>query len=85
MSGRMMPQAVSGGDASFQPRHDARNQPVQQAAYGVCKCPGCQFPKRKEGDKLHDFCSKTCAKKYSDLQANFYQQKVAASKTGKYI
>ncbi len=82
MSGQTMPQTVSGENTGFQPRYDAHDQPVQQATYGLCKCSGCRFPKRKEGDKIHDFCSRTCAKKYSDAQASFYRQKVAASKTG---
>ncbi len=79
-SGQMMAQG-----SSFQPRHDAYDKPVQLPAYGACKCPGCDFPRRKEGDKIHDFCSRTCAKKYGEMEAKFYQQKVAASKTGECI
>ena len=79
MSGQMMSQ---GQDASgFQPRHDAHDQPAKKITYGTCKCPGCTFPKQREGDKIHDFCSRTCAKKFNDLQSSFQQQKVAATKT----
>ena len=70
------------GASGFQPRYDAHEQPLQLVTYGTCKCPGCTFPKRREGDKIHDFCSRTCAKKFNELQSSFHQQKVAATKTG---
>ncbi|XP_064399770.1 uncharacterized protein LOC135346165 [Halichondria panicea] len=78
-SGQMMSQAQ--GASGFQPRYDAHEQPLQLVTYGTCKCPGCTFPKRREGDKIHDFCSRTCAKKFNELQSSFHQQKVAATKT----
>lgn len=53
--------AASGG---FQPRMDARGQPTQAIQMGTCKFPGCPYPKRLEGNKVHDFCSRTCAKKF---------------------
>eukprot|EP00731_Ephydatia_muelleri_P002148 Em0001g2148a len=35
----------------------------------LCIVPDCQFPKRTEGNKTHDFCSRTCAQKYQALQS----------------
>ena len=66
----------------FAPRQDAYGQPLQQASYGTCIHPECSFPKRREGNKVHDFCSRTCAKKYADMQSSFHQQKVAAAHAG---
>ncbi len=82
-SGQMMSQGE--GASGFQPRYDAHEQPVQKIIFGECKCPGCKYPKRKEGDKIHDFCSRTCAKKFNELQSSFHQQKVAATKTGRMV
>ena len=79
-----MPQG-GGLGSGFQPRQDAYGQPVQIAKYGTCKCPGCKYPKRIEGDKIHDFCSRTCAKKYNEMQSSFYQQKMAVAQAGKYF
>ena len=56
---------TSGG---FQPRMDAYGQPAQTVQYGTCKFPGCPYPRRVEGTKVHDFCGRTCAKNYSQLQ-----------------
>ncbi|XP_064399785.1 uncharacterized protein LOC135346174 isoform X2 [Halichondria panicea] len=75
MSGQMMSQAQ--GASGFQPRYDAHEQPAKKIMHGTCKCPGCTFPKQREGDKI---CSRTCAKKFNDLQSSFQQQKVAATK-----
>lgn len=69
-----MPQG-GGMSTVFQPRQDAYGQPVQTSDFGTCKCPGCTFPRRREGGKVHDFCSRTCAKKFGDMQSSFYQQK----------
>ena len=41
--------------------------------------PGCPFPKRIDGDRVHDYCSRTCAQKHSGMQASFHQQKAAAA------
>lgn len=69
-----MPASATGGGmvaapgmGGFQPRTDAFGQPIQSVQFGTCKFPGCQFPKRIEGNKVHDFCSRTCAKKFSQL------------------
>ena len=59
--------AAPGGVGGFQPRIDAFGQPTQSTQFGTCKFPSCQFPKRIEGNKVHDFCSRTCAKKFSQL------------------
>ena len=59
--------AAAPGMGGFQPRIDAFGQPTQSVQFGTCKFPGCQFPKRIEGNKMHDFCSRTCAKKFSQL------------------
>ena len=68
-----MPASAGGGMAAapgmggFQPRTDVFGQPTQSVQFGTCKIPGCQYPKRVEGNKVHDFCSRTCAKKFSQL------------------
>ena len=54
--------------AGFQPRVNAYGQPTQSLDFGKCKFPGCTFPKRIEGTTVHDFCSKTCAMKFSQFQ-----------------
>jgi hypothetical protein len=59
---------MAGGVGGFQPRMNVYGQPTQFTQFGTCKFPGCQFPKRIEGNKVHDFCSRTCAKKFSQLQ-----------------
>ena len=66
----------------FSPRQDAYGQAMQQASFGNCIRPGCSYPKRREGNKLHDFCSRTCSKKFADMQSTFHQQKVAAAHAG---
>ena len=45
------------------PRVDGTGNPVQFVQYGLCKNPGCQYPKRVENGTIHDFCSRTCASK----------------------
>ena len=59
--------ATPGAGGGFKPRMDAFGQPMQSTQFGTCKFPNCQFPKRIEGNKVHDFCSRTCAKKFSQL------------------
>lgn len=63
--GMMMQQQSMG----FQPRTDAYGRPVQSTVYGTCKNPGCTFPKRVEGGKIYDFCSRTCGQQFQQLQA----------------
>ena len=55
----------------IQPRMNASGQPVQSAVFGSCKNPGCPFPRRVEGGKVYDFCSKTCSQKFSALSQQF--------------
>ena len=75
----MMPASAGGmaaapGGGGFKPRIDAFGQPMQSAQFGTCKFPACNFPKRIEGNKVHDFCSRTCAKKYSQLSPQAQMQ-----------
>ena len=60
--------ALPGG--LFQVGMNSYGQPMY---VGKCKVPNCPYPQRVEGDKVHDFCSRTCAKKYSQLsmQGNY--------------
>lgn len=59
--------AVQSGGGGFKPRTDVFGQPLQSTQFGTCKFPTCNFPKRIEGNKVHDFCSRTCAKNFSQL------------------
>ena len=61
-----------------QPRMSQEGKPQQTAAFGTCSMPGCPFPKRIDGDRVHNYCSRTCAQKHRDVQASSsgYQQKV---------
>jgi len=65
--------------ASIQPRVSQTGKPQQTSAFGGCSMPGCPYPKRIEGDRVHDYCSRTCAQKHSGMQTSFHQQKAAAA------
>ena len=41
--------------------------PVQTADRGLCSYPGCKYPRRIEGTRVHDYCSRTCARKASQM------------------
>lgn len=60
----------------IQPRVSSQGVPVQSMAHGKCSLPECPFPKRTEGAKVHDYCSRTCAQKHSQ---SFHQQKIACA------
>ena len=51
----------------IQPRLDTYGQPMQSSQLG-CKAPGCLYGRRIEGNKIHDFCSKTCAQRFAQMQ-----------------
>ena len=57
------------GAGGFQPRVDVFGLPTQSAHLGTCKLPGCQFPRRFEGNNVHEFCSKTCSQKYAQMMS----------------
>ena len=61
----------------MQPKMSTTGVPVQTMALGACSCPGCPYPKRVEGGKVHDYCSRTCAQKHSQMKSSFHQQKMA--------
>jgi len=66
--------------ASIQPRVSLlTGKPQQTSAFGGCSMPGCPYPKRIDGDRVHDYCSRTCAQKHRNMQASFHQQKAAAA------
>lgn len=54
----------SGTATAVTARMDPLGNPVQTSQFGLCKCPGCKFPRRVENGHVHDFCSRTCARKY---------------------
>ena len=58
---------AAGYGGGFQPRMDPSGHPTQSVQFGKCKIPDCPYPRRVEGGKVHDFCSKTCANKYSQV------------------
>ena len=76
-------QAVSTGGpfpqtgGGIQPRAMPGGQAVQTPSFGTCSFPGCPYPRRVEGNRAHDYCSRTCAQKHN--QMNFHQQKAAAA------
>ena len=55
---------ASGG---LKPRADTFGQSMQSVQFGTCKFPTCNFPKHVEGTKVYNFCSRTCAQKFSEL------------------
>ena len=57
------------GAGGFQPRLDHSGLPTQSAHLGTCKLPGCQYPRRFEGNKVYEFCSKTCSRKYTQMMS----------------
>lgn len=80
---------VSGGGAgfpsssmAFQPRTSTEGVPVQDMTFGTCKRSGCTFPRRVEGDRVHDYCSRTCARKDSSMQQQQQQQQPTSSGLG---
>ena len=60
----------------IQPRVSEQGSPQQTTAFGTCSRPGCPYPKRIDGDKVHDYCSRTCAQKDMQGGASGFQQKV---------
>ena len=57
------------GAGGFQPQVDVYGLPTQSAHLGTCKLPGCQFPRRFEGNKVHEFCSRTCTRRYAQMMS----------------
>ncbi|CAI8018716.1 hypothetical protein GBAR_LOCUS11342 [Geodia barretti] len=77
VAGQMMTQQQSG--MMGQP-----GIPAQTMSQGTCGFPGCPYGRRVEGNKVHPYCSRTCAQKHSQLQGSFHAQKIAsASQAGK--
>lgn len=48
-------------------RMDTSGKPAQTSQFGTCKCHGCNFPRRIENGHVHDFCSRTCARKHEQM------------------
>lgn len=69
-----------------EPQSKIHAKPTQTAFYGNCIYPGCPFPKYVdvEEGKVHDFCSKSCATNFAQMQAAFHQQKVNQQGHGMY-
>ena len=67
----VFPQQPGGG---IQPRVSQQGVPQQMAAYGTCTMPGCPFPKRVEGSRVHKYCSRTCAQKHRAMPASGHMQ-----------
>ena len=57
----VFPQQPGGG---IQPRVSQQGIPQQTATYGTSIMPGCPFPKRFEGSRVHEYCSRTGAQKH---------------------
>lgn len=70
------PPQTGGG---IQPRMMPGGQPVQTNTLGTCTFPGCPYPRRTEGNRVHDYCSRTCAQKHQQMKSSFHQQKAAAA------
>ena len=52
---------------------------VQTFGQGKCSFPSCQFGRRVEGNKVHPYCSRTCAQKHGQMQSSFHAQKIASA------
>ena len=63
----------------IQPRVSQQGVPQQTAAFGTCIMPGCPFPKRIEGDTVHEYCSRTCAQKHRAMAASGHMQNHATA------
>lgn len=50
-------------DPGVKLRTDDQGRPTQTTVYGCCVCSGCSYPKSIVDGTVHDYCSKTCAKK----------------------
>lgn len=61
------------GAVPIQLKMSSAGVPVQTMAFGKCSYPDCPYPKRTEGGKVHDYCSRTCAQKHGQMKA-FQQQ-----------
>ena len=66
---------IAGGS---QPNPSAAGAPGQ----GTCNRPGCNFPKRIEGTRVHDYCSRTCANTDQTSKQGFHQYKLASAQAG---
>ena len=71
VEGVWFPQQPGGG---IQPRVSQQGVPQQTAAYGTCIMPGCPFPKRVKGSRVHEYCSRTCAQKHRAMPASGHMQ-----------
>ena len=63
----------------IQPRMSESGVSLQSSAHGTCSYPGCPYPRRIEGTKVHQYCSKSCAIKLDQLQTSFHTQKLAVA------
>ena len=72
----VFPEQPGGG---VQPRVSQEGVPQQTAAFGTCIMPGCPFPKRIEGDTVHEYCSRTCAQKHRAMPASGHMQNPATA------
>ena len=64
---------------SIQPRMTADGKSAQTSVLGNCSFPGCLFPRSFDGNRVHDYCSRTCAQKHAELRSAFEKQKAAAA------
>ena len=72
----VFPQQPGGG---IQPRVSQQGVPQQMATFGTCIMPGCPYPKRVEGSRVHEYCSRTCAQKHRAMPASGHMQNHATA------
>ena len=56
---------------------------IPSMSRGACDFPGCDRPKYVENDgRVHDFCGRTCARKFAELQKKHSQKQKPATAAG---
>ena len=49
----------------IQPRMTADGKVAQTSVLGKCALPECPYPRSVEANRVHDYCSRTCAQKHA--------------------